>query len=70
VPSSRTALRLYIMSLPEDLNLVDLFPSLGESAETPNKLGLTDTAILNHWINRTSFCCVWNTDSVQSPEAQ
>ena len=58
------------MSFPEDLNAVDLFPSLGESTEALNKLGLTDTAILNHWINRFSLCCVWNTDSAQSPETQ
>jgi len=58
------------MSLPEDLNPVDLFPSLVECAEVPNKMDITDTAIFSHWINRSSFCCVWNTDSVQSPEAQ
>ena len=43
-----------MMSLPEDLNPADLFPSSGESAEAPNELGLTDTAILNHQIKRSS----------------
>jgi hypothetical protein len=43
-----------MMSLPEDLDPVDLFPSSGESAEAPNEFGLTDTDILNHWIKRSS----------------
>jgi len=43
-----------MMPLPEDLNPVDLFPSLGESAEAPNEFGLTDTVVLNHQIKRSS----------------
>jgi len=43
-----------MMSLPEDLNPVDLFPSSGESAKAPNEFGLMDTAVLNHRINRSS----------------
>jgi hypothetical protein len=31
------------MSLPQDLNPVDLFPSSGDSAAAPNELGLTDS---------------------------
>jgi hypothetical protein len=58
------------MSLPEDLNPLDLLPSSGESAEAPNELGLTDTAILNHWMNKSSSFFVFRiqtVDKVQRP---